>query len=84
LPQLRLHVLAFTCVCEPSELCGASRVMHSRGFPLNTEHPWLCILFLLQVTVEQKANGAQTIRLTTPLQAGKLLLHWGVEGGKVC
>ena len=41
-------------------------------------------MFLLQVTVEQKANGAQTIRLTTPLQAGKLLLHWGVEGGKVC
>lgn len=35
-----------------------------------------------QVTVEQKADGAQTITLTTPLQAGRLLLHWGVEGGK--
>jgi len=37
----------------------------------------------MQATVEQKADGAQTLHLTTSLQAGRLLLHWGVEGGKV-
>eukprot|EP00967_Tisochrysis_lutea_P058591 scaffold74548_cov16-Tisochrysis_lutea.AAC.2 len=36
----------------------------------------------VRATVEQKADGAQTVRLTTSLQAGRLLLHWGVEGGK--
>ena len=35
-----------------------------------------------QATVEQKADGAQTVSLTTTLQAGRLLLHWGLEGGK--
>ncbi|GFH15444.1 PPDK_N domain-containing protein, partial [Haematococcus lacustris] len=36
----------------------------------------------VQVTVAQHDNGAQTVRVVTPLQAGRLLLHWGVEGGK--
>ncbi|KAF5843594.1 hypothetical protein DUNSADRAFT_12856 [Dunaliella salina] len=36
----------------------------------------------IRVTVEQKADGALTVHLTTSLQAGRLLLHWGVEGGK--
>ncbi len=35
-----------------------------------------------QVQVEQHGNGAQTIRVSTHLQGGRLLLHWGVEGGK--
>lgn len=35
-----------------------------------------------QVEIEHQASGAQAIRLSTTLQAGRLLLHWGVEGGK--
>ena len=35
-----------------------------------------------QVTVEQSSSGDQTIRAVTDLQAGRLLLHWGVEGGR--
>ena len=30
----------------------------------------------------QHADGSQTICMLTALQAGRLLLHWGVEGGK--
>ncbi len=28
------------------------------------------------------SGGTQVLRLATTLQAGRLLLHWGVEGGK--
>ncbi len=34
------------------------------------------------MTVAQAPDGEQTIRVVTPLQVGRLLLHWGVEGGK--
>ena len=37
---------------------------------------------LAQLTVETQGTGAQVVRLATDLQAGHLLLHWGVEGGK--
>ncbi len=35
-----------------------------------------------QVTVEHLPSGDQVIQCVTNLQAGRLLLHWGVEGGK--
>ena len=35
----------------------------------------------MQITVEQTQQGDQVIHLLTDLQAGTLLLHWGVEGG---
>lgn len=38
-------------------------------------------LHVAQVLVSQEGND-QVIRLTTDLEAGRLLLHWGVEGGK--
>jgi alpha-glucan,water dikinase len=31
--------------------------------------------------VTQNEDGSQTIDLTSNIQAGRLLLHWGVEGG---
>ena len=34
----------------------------------------------LQVFVDQSDNGDQTIKVSTD-HPGKLLLHWGVEGG---
>jgi hypothetical protein len=34
-----------------------------------------------QVEVSSE-GGAQVIRATTDLEAGRLLLHWGLEGGK--
>jgi alpha-glucan,water dikinase len=34
-----------------------------------------------QVVVTQNEDGSQTIDLTSNIQAGRLLLHWGVEGG---
>jgi alpha-glucan,water dikinase len=36
----------------------------------------------LQLTVEINQQGDQIIHLLTDLQAGALLLHWGVEGGR--
>lgn len=42
----------------------------------------LLLLLLLQITVEQSTSGDQTIRAVSNLQAGRLLLHWGVEGGR--
>ena len=37
----------------------------------------------LQVVVEHDGSGSQTLRLlVSGIQAGRLLLHWGVEGGK--
>ena len=36
----------------------------------------------MQITVEQSSSGDQIIRAMTDLQAGRLLLHWGVEGGR--
>ena len=36
----------------------------------------------MQITVEQSPSGDQTIRAVSNLQAGRLLLHWGVEGGR--
>jgi hypothetical protein len=35
-----------------------------------------------QLKVDTASNGDQKLHLTTNLQAGRLLLHWGVEGGK--
>lgn len=35
-----------------------------------------------QVVVEQEDDGSQNIQFDTDLQAARLLLHWGVEGGK--
>lgn len=44
----------------------------------------VCCLSLphAQAVVEQQGDGSQVIKLSTMLQAGRLLLHWGVEGGK--
>lgn len=35
-----------------------------------------------QGEVTKDSEGTQVIRLITNLEAGRLLLHWGVEGGK--
>lgn len=37
---------------------------------------------VLQVRVEMTDGGCQVITLWSDLQAGRPLLHWGVEGGK--
>ncbi len=34
------------------------------------------------MAIELTPSGDQIIRFSTDLQAGRLLLHWGVEGGK--
>jgi alpha-glucan,water dikinase len=34
------------------------------------------------VEVGQSPSGDQRITVTCDLEAGRLLLHWGVEGGK--
>jgi len=36
----------------------------------------------VKVVVNTSATGRQVVDLETDLQAGRLLLHWGVEGGK--
>jgi alpha-glucan,water dikinase len=33
------------------------------------------------VVVKQNDDGSQDVHLSTNVQAGRLLLHWGVEGG---
>ncbi len=40
-----------------------------------------CCVACVQVDVYE-SEGGQLITLTTNVEAGRLLLHWGVEGGK--
>jgi hypothetical protein len=60
----------------------ATRPPASRSVP--SPRHWRTITFklLLQVTVEETATRDEIISIETDLQAGRLLLHWGVEGGK--
>ncbi len=39
-------------------------------------------LLIPQVRVTEHSDGSQTIHVTTGQQGARLLLHWGVEGGK--
>ncbi|MEW5309696.1 MAG: hypothetical protein WDW38_001561 [Sanguina aurantia] len=36
----------------------------------------------VRISVQQSGAGDQVVRMLTDLQGGRLLLHWGVEGGK--
>lgn len=58
---------------SPASAPGAATV-YDRTYPLRSDSS-------LHVTVNQGANGEQHVTVATN-RGGRLLLHWGVEGGK--
>ena len=48
---------------------------------IHTHKRTYALSYGMQLEVEESSDGAQLVRLGTDLP-GKLVLHWGVEGGK--
>ena len=80
--------LTCCCVCMPGALPFGA--LGRRGAWQPTLHaatnrccgrncPFTCTARQIEVAEE---GGAQVITATTDLEAGRLLLHWGLEGGK--
>jgi hypothetical protein len=81
--QTLLHVV----IDGPQQLfCNNSNAVHGSAAALSRVELSRVIEQLLcmhpQVVVSQHNDGAQVLEITTDLEAGRLLLHWGVEGGK--
>lgn len=63
-----------SCPCGMAELfLYVSHVMQKHA-----ALPWCCI----QVDVAMDDTNTQIMTIKTDVEAGRLLLHWGVEGGK--
>ncbi|GAX78330.1 hypothetical protein CEUSTIGMA_g5772.t1 [Chlamydomonas eustigma] len=69
--QRKSHFKPLRAVASPEAVSNITE----KSFPLRNSAQ-------IQMTVETSESGGQTIRAVTNLQAGRLLLHWGVEGGK--